>query len=47
MRSYMVLHNATKRSSDIDGKQTEDCFQLTILLNNFKSFKFDSKINLT
>lgn len=42
---YIVLHNATKRSSDMDGKQTVECFQLVILLSDFKSFKFDSKIN--
>jgi len=45
IRSYIVLHNATKRSSDIDGKQIVECFQLVILLSDFKSFKFDSKIN--
>jgi len=45
MRSYIVLHNATKQSSDMDGKQMVECFQLVTLLSDFKSFKFDSKIN--
>lgn len=47
MRPYIVLHKATNRSSDIDGKQTwgifEDGFQLTKFLRNFNSFKFNSK----
>jgi len=45
MRLYIVLHNATKRSSDMVGKQIVECCQLVILLSVFKSFKFDSKIN--
>jgi len=45
IRSYIVLHNATKRSSDMDGKQTVECFQLVTVLSDFKSFKFDSKTN--
>lgn len=48
MRSYIVLHNATNRSSDIAGKHIwehfEDGVQLTNCLSNFKSFKFVSKI---
>lgn len=48
MRSYIVLHNATNRSSDIDGKEIggyfEDGFHLAKSLNSFKSFKCNSKI---
>lgn len=49
IRSYIVLHNATNLSSDIEGKQIsgyfEYGFQLTKFCNNFKSFMSDSIIN--
>lgn len=49
MRPYIVLHNATNRSSNMGGKEIggffEDGFQLAKSLNNFKSFKCNSKIN--
>lgn len=49
MRLYIVLHKATNRSSDINGKEIrgfcEDGFQLAKFLNSFILSEFDSKTN--